>query len=183
MAELRDFPAWPRVGSDGCWVGGIPTSTSRASQQQLQETPASYSPTCFFSRCIYRLKQSDIQTGNHLLLTVRDALWMRSVRFDALGIALETPIEVEGLHLIETRPVESETRHYFPLREHYLSNKQMWDCGIWQTDAILWNLKVWEAAGQGFTTDICISVSLITLAFSSSQQRQLSLWRDTKPLS
>lgn len=144
MAELRDFPAWPRVGSDGCWVVGIPTCTSRASQQQLQVTPASYSPTCFFSRCIYRLKQSDVQTGNHLLLTIRDALWMTSVRFDALGIALETPIEVEGLHLIETRPVESETRHYFPLREHYLSNKQMStapgrlmpDCGIWRCERL-----------------------------------------------
>lgn len=39
--------------------------------------------------------------------------------------ALETPREAGGLHLIEAQQVGSETLHCFPLREHHLSNKQM----------------------------------------------------------
>jgi len=70
VAEPRDFPAWLRVGSSGCWVVGIPTSASGASQQQLRESSESYPSICFFSRCIYSLRQSYVHTGNHLLLTV-----------------------------------------------------------------------------------------------------------------
>lgn len=55
------------------------------------------------------------------------------------GLHWKPQQRVEGLHLIETQQVESETWHCFPLGDHHLNNKQMSttpgrpmpDCGFW----------------------------------------------------
>lgn len=104
------------------------------------------------------------------LPTIQGAIWMRSVRFGALGIALDTPPEGGGAACQQDEAGRKWNTVLFPTLGDSLE-QQADAYQSWQTTTILQILSVWEPAGQGetgLTTGIFVLVSLITPAFSFS---------------